>query len=161
MKIFSLVWFIFFFIISSIIDTTFIQPNTSGPIKAYSINQNYTTEYSINIYIPTLILLNGYIEVEFPLLFQIPPVCNVKIKTPKNFLTKSSCEKLSELKYIIQVGKIIPGEYQILFENIRNPTLERTSSFKIKTYSNRYTLIDSNEDFGTMQLLPSPCKKAL
>ena len=135
-----------------------ILSNTPSSLKVYSSNQNYVTEYSLNAHIPSLVLLNGYVEVEFPFLFEIPSTCTVYIKTPKALVTKPKCEKISGMKYLIQIGKIIPGSYQLIFEHIRNPALDKSSDFKIRTYVNKHTLVDSNEAFGSVTFLPFPSK---
>jgi len=140
------------------LQSAFINSISNPPVRASSLNQNYSTEYFLNIYFPSLILINGHIEIEFPFLFQIPSSCALTIINPKGFLSQPHCEKISELKYLITLGKLIPGNYTLIFENIRNPALKETSNFKIKTYMNRHTLIDSNEAFGSVKLTDFPCK---
>ena len=149
---------LFFLFNTFAIQSAFINPTFNPPVKAYSLNQNYSTEYFLSIYFPSLILVNAYIEVEFPFSFQIPSSCALTILNPKGILSQPNCEKIHAQKYLIPIGKLIPGNYTLIFENIHNPVLSETSNFKIKTFKNRHTPIDSNEALGSVKLISSPCK---
>lgn len=139
-----------------------IEPLTRTPLRPYSINQDYSTEYSFSVYIPSAIASNAIIEVEFPLPYQIPSACRAFIKFEDDPFAMFPCEKPSHSRYIVKIEKIIPGDYQIVFENIQNPlSYPASSTFKIRTYLNRDVLVDANEYFDAVPFLPTPSKSFL
>lgn len=136
-----------------------IQPVTRTPVRPFSINQGYVTDYSFSIYIPSTISVNAYIEVEFPQPYQLPSECKAYIKIGTGSYTFYSCSKPSYSKYLISIGSISPDEYTIVFVGIKNPTTHPASSnFKIKTYLNQIILVDSNEFFDSVPFLPASGK---
>lgn len=131
-----------------------IQPVTRTPVRPFSINQGYETDYSFSIYIPSAIPVNAYIEVEFPQPYQLSSGCKAYIKIGTGPFTIYSCSKPSYSKYLIYMGSIVSDEYTIVFEGVQNPSTHPASSnFKIKTYLNQIVLIDSNEFFDSVPFL--------
>jgi len=136
--------------------TAFIEPITRTPIRPYSINEGYTTDYLFSVNIPTEISSNAFLEVEFPMPYQIPSACKAYIKARNGAFTVFPCSKPSYSRYIVNIGEIIPGEYQIAFEGIENPSSYLASSnFKIRTYFNKDVLVDSNEYLDAVPFLPA------
>lgn len=131
-----------------------IQPVTRTPVRPFSINQGYVTDYSFSIYIPSAISVNAYIEVEFPQPYQLPSVCKAYIQIGTGPFTFYSCSKPSYSKYLISMGTIDPDDYTIVFVDIKNPTMHPASSnFKIRTYLNQIILVDSNEFLDSVPFL--------
>ena len=137
----------------------FIQPITSTPLRPFSVNENYTTDYSFAFNIPTPIVSKASIQVEFPSLYLIPSSCIAVLKIPEGSFESYPCEKTSPTQYLISMNQIITGDYYLVFENILNPTAYPASSnFKVRTYYNQDILIDSNEYFDAVPFLPTPRK---
>lgn len=141
------------------LQTAFIKPLTLTPLRPFSVNQNYTTDYCITFNVPSTIPLYASFEVEFPIPYQLPSICKASIKIQESPFTKYPCEKVSNSKYLVNVGTIISGDYQIVFENIINPSsYPASSNFKIRTYFNKEILVDANEHFESVPFLPTPGK---
>lgn len=146
------------FLFAAFTQADLIQPLTRTPLRPFSVNQNYTTDYSFSAYIPSSITDQATIEVEFPLPYSIPSDCQVALQIPSNSTYGTySCTKTTASKYVIDVGQIVAGEYQFVFQNIENPSAYPASSnFKIRTYYNQEILVDSNEYFDSVPFLPTP-----
>jgi len=139
------------------VKTAFIEPFTRTPLRPYSINEGYTTDYLFSVNIPTEISSNAFIEVEFPMPYQIPSACKAYIKAQDGPFTVYPCNKPSYSRYVVNIGEITSGEYQIAFEGIENPSSYLASSnFKIRTYFNQDVLVDSNEYLDAVPFLPAP-----
>jgi hypothetical protein len=136
-----------------------IEPVTRTPVRPYAINQNYSAPYLFHVSIPSAISSNAVIVVEFPMPYQIPANVLAYVKVNDGSFVTYPCLKPSYSKYIVQIGTIIAGEYQIAFENIRNPTgYPASSNFKIWTYVNNDVLVDSNEHLDAVPFLATPRK---
>ena len=147
------------FVLTAFSNAAFIEPNTRTPLRPFSINQGYTTDYNLYVTIPTAIPMNAVIEVEFPILYQIPSACSAYIKIGTGSFSTYPCQKPSHSRYIVSVGEIISGDYQIVFEGIVNPVLYSASSnFKIRTYVNDNVMVDANEYLDAVPFLDAPCK---
>lgn len=151
------------FLFAASTQADFIQPLTRTPLRPFSVNQNYTTDYSFSALIPSDIPNQAFIEVEFPLPYSIPSACQVSMKTPQNSTyINYSCTKTTASKYLINASQIVSGEYDFVFQNIENPSAYPASSnFKIKTYYNQEILVDSNEYFDSVPFLPTPSNSFL
>jgi len=153
----SFLSFIFILSLSFTSQGAFIEPVTSTPLRPFSINQDYITDYSFSINVPSSIKSQGSFEVEFPRPYQLPSTCSAYLKILDNPFAKFSCEKISSSKYMIEVGEILLGEYTIVFENIKNPfAYPASSNFKIRTFYNKEVLVDANEYFEAVPFLPTP-----
>ena len=132
---------------------------SNTPLKLYSINQNYSTEYFLNIFIPSPIPNQAYIEIEFPFPFPLEDSssCLTTIKSPNGLHTMYECEKLN-FRYMIYIGHIISGNYEILLENIHNLLVDEISGIWVRTYENRTVLVDEMEKSENIVLLPSTSK---
>jgi len=130
------------------------------PILPYSINQNYTTEYIFEVYIPSPISNEAYLEIQFPFPLKTHPACAVYIKTPEDSYTKYPCDYVHS-GLLIHIGKIVPGRYEFFIENVSNPSSDDIGNFYIRTYINRTTLIDESEGYQSTNFLQSPCKNFL
>lgn len=146
---------------STFVGAGFIQPMTSTPLRPYSVNQDYTTDYLLSFQIPSAISFKAFLEVEFPLPYSLPSNCKSFIKPLTSPFTQHPCTKVGSSKYLVNIGTITPGDYQLVFENIKNPSAYPASSnFKIRTYFDRSVLIDSNEYFDAVPFLPTPSNPA-
>ena len=135
----------------------FIQPITRTPLRPYAINKDYSTDYLLSVNIPSSISFDAYIEVEFPMPYQLSSPCVAYIKSPDQGFTTYPCTKFEITKYLVAVGTITAGDYEIAFEGIKNPAAyQGSSNFKIRTYQNREVLIDSNEYLDAVPFLPYP-----
>jgi len=135
----------------------FIQPLTRTPLRPFSVNQNYTTDYSFAFYIPTAIYFGAFIEVEFPLPYQISSACQAYLKAENSPINQFSCEKTSSSTYLIDVGQLVSGNYELVLEGIKNPTAYSASSnLKLRTLFNKNIPVDSNEYFDSIPFLSSP-----
>ena len=131
------------------------QIQTITPLKPYSTNQNYTTEYIFNIFIPSSIPTNASIEIELPSSFTEPSFCIAYINPPNGSYSKYKCE-INHSLLLIHIGIITPGNYELLVESIPNPLIEEPSAFKIRTYMNGIILVDQSENIGSIEFLPPP-----
>lgn len=139
-----------------------IEPITSTPLRPFSINENYTTDYSLAFHIPTAISSKAAIQVEFPQIYLIPSTCLSMLQTPDQPYQKYKCEKTSPSQYLVTLDKIVEGDYYLVFENIMNPsTYSASSNFKIRTYYNQDILVDANEYFDAVPFLSTPRKSCL
>ncbi len=135
----------------------FIQPLTRTPLRPFSVNQNYTTDYSFSFNIPTAIYFGAFIEVEFPLPYQISSACQAYLKAENSPINQFSCEKTSSSTYMIDVGQLASGNYELILEGIKNPSAYSASSnLKIRTLFNKNIPVDSNEYFDSIPFLSSP-----
>lgn len=55
-----------FILLYNIAASALIEPLTRTPVQPYSINKGYLTDYKFTVNIPSEIISNGNIEVEFP-----------------------------------------------------------------------------------------------
>jgi len=136
-----------------------IKPLTRTPLRPFSVNQNYTTDYSFSFYIPSAIPFQAFIEVEFPLPYELPSACKASIRGPTTPFSQYSCEKDSPSTYLIDAGQIIPGNYELVLSDIRNPAAYPASTnLKIRTFFNKDILVDANEYFDAVPFLGTPGK---
>lgn len=143
--------------ILGISQAAYIEPRTSTPLRPFSINQDYVTDYSFRFYVPTLIPSSASFEVEFPLPYQLPSACGSYIKYGDGDFAAFSCEKISSSQYVVSLDQINVGEYELVFENIRNPAdYPASSNFKMRTYFNREILVDSNDYFDSVPFYATP-----
>ena len=134
-----------------------IQPITRTPLRPYAVNKDYKTDYLLSVNIPSSISFDAYIEVEFPMPYQLSSPCVAYVKAPDQEFKTYPCTKLDIIKYIVAVGSITAGDYYVAFEGIKNPAAyQGSSNFKIRTYQNREVLIDSNEYLDAVPFLPYP-----
>jgi len=144
-------------LISSLSNAAYIEPRTSTPLRPFSINEDYVTDYSFRFHIPTLIPTRASFEVEFPLPYQIPSTCGSYIKFTDGQFERFSCEKISATQYVVNLDQIQIGDYELVFENIKNPLgYPASSNFKIRTYFNREILVDSNDYFDSIPFYSTP-----
>jgi len=137
-----------------------IQPLTRTPVQPYSINKGYVTDYKFSVDIPSEILSSGSIELEFSDLYQISSNCRAHISIDYEDFELYSCTKTSPRQYMIEIGYIPPGEYQIVVEGITNPTLSQSSAnFKIRTWINENILVDTNEFLEGVPFIDYPGKR--
>ena len=135
----------------------FIQPLTRTPLRPFSVNQNYTTDYSFSFYIPTAIYFGAFIEVEFPIPYDISSACQAFLKAENNPIKQFSCDKTSSSTYLIDVGQILSGNYELILEGITNPSAYSASSnLKLRTLFNKNIPVDANEYFDSIPFLASP-----
>ena len=140
-------------------NATLIKPLTRTPLRPFSVNQNYTTDYSFSFYIPSAIPFKAFIEVEFPLPYQIPSACKASLRGPIGPFTLYSCEKDSPSTYLIDIGQILPGNYELVLSDIKNPVAYPASTnLKIRTFFNKDILVDANEYFDAVPFLDTPGK---
>ncbi len=67
------------------------------------------------------------------------------------------CEKTSPSTYLINFGEIIPGSYELVLSNIKNPaSYPASSNLKLRTYFAQTILVDANEYFDAVPLLTTP-----
>lgn len=158
----SFIHFLLILLASTLVRAGFIEPMTSTPLRPYSVNQDYTTDYVFAMQIPSSIPFNGFLEVEFPLPYSLPSNCKSYIQAQTLPFVQYSCSKIGSSKYLVNVGTITPGDYQVVFENIKNPSAYPASSnFKIRTYFGQNVLVDANEYFDAVPFLPTPGNTAI
>lgn len=147
-------------ILLAIAHAAHIEPITRTPLRPFAVNQNYTTDYSFAMYIPSAIDYEAYIAVKFPLPYRIPSDCQVYVLIPdqQNY-QEYLCEKNSTTtsEYLVYMGLIEPGNYTLVFTNIINPSAyEASTNFKVWTLFNQTIVVDSNEYFDSIPFLNSP-----
>ncbi len=156
-----------FFLLSLVFSAVFtfsyaayIQPLTRTPLRPFSVNQNYTTDYSFSFSIPSTIPFNAYIEVEFPIIYELPSACEPYLKAQDEAFQLYPCVKKTPSTYQIDIGHLVSGNYVLVLVGIKNPASHSASSnLKLRTYFGEGNLVDSNEHFDAVPLLSSPCKK--
>jgi len=121
--------------------------------KLYSANQNYPTEYFFNFFIPSPIFNQASLEIIFSFSIEDPSPCFAILKPPDGLSAFHKCEKI-DFRLIIETEKLIPGNYEILLENIHNPPVDNVLRINVRTYENRSIPIDGMEIFGEVTHLP-------
>lgn len=147
------------FLLLALAHAGYIDPITRTPLRPFAVNQNYTTDYSFSMYIPSSINFEAYIAVKFPLPYRIPSDCQVYVLTPgQQTYQEYSCIKNSgESEYLVSMEAITPGNYTLVFTNIRNPSAYQASTnFKVWTIFNQSVVVDSNEYFDAIPFLSTP-----
>lgn len=148
--------------ISSLLKVMCSQANLTYPVaqssvQPYSCNQDYITDYEINVYLPSSIAANASIQVEFPDVYRLHRECKAYVKINHNPSRISRCFFHSDHKYILKMDTIISGQYQIVFEGIHNPSIDTLrSQFKIETFINQTLFIDSIEIMNKVFFFPPP-----
>ena len=122
-------------------------------LKLYSTNQNYSTEYFFNIFIPSPILNQASIGIIFPFSIEDLSPCIAFVKPPNRPQAVYECEKL-DFRLMIDMEELISGNYEILLENVHNPIMDDKLSVIVRTYENRTILIDEMEILEKVKYFP-------